>query len=315
MARRRNLRSVSTPIVLAAVSVPLAVALLVGWTLLIAENLATRSEIALDVWLLVVGAISFVVIATVLVLFSFYLAREILEVRRQDSFIDSVTHELKSPLASLRLCLETFGRADLPHDKREQVRQMMLEDVDRLTSFIDDVLQSSRLANMDAEGVTVSPVDLHALAAEIATVARARRKLAADAIEVDVPEGFSVASDEASLTIVLRNLIDNAVKYSNDPVHVTVRARRATPQRVVVEVVDRGIGIDPAHQSSVFQRFYRVQSEEVRERKGTGLGLFVVSALVKNLGGQVEVESEGLGKGTTVRVTLPSTEPSDTVTA
>lgn len=306
MARRRNLRSISTPIVLGAVSVPLAIALLVGWTLLIAENLATRTEIALDVWLLVIGSIGFVVIAAVLVLFSYYLAREILEVRRQDSFIDSVTHELKSPLASLRLCLETMARPDLPVGTREHLREMMLGDVDRLSSFIDDVLQASRLANMDQVGLNVTEFDFASLATEVSEGVRTRRKLAEGCVRVEVPEGFRVASDEAALTIVLRNLVDNAVKYSGSTVDVTVRARRDEKGRAVVEVTDRGIGIDAAHQAAVFQRFYRVQSPEVRERKGTGLGLFVVSALVKNLGGTVEALSEGLGAGTTMRVVLPS---------
>jgi signal transduction histidine kinase len=313
MARRRNLRSISTPIVLGAVSVPLAIALLVGWTLLIAENLATRADIALDVWLLVIGAISFVVIAAVLVLFSYYLAREILEVRRQDSFIDSVTHELKSPLASLRLCLETLARPDLPAGTREHLREMMLGDVDRLSSFIDDVLQASRLANLDQVGVSVSEIDFVTLATEIAEGVRMRRKLPERTVRVEAEPGFRIVTDEASLTIVLRNLVDNAVKYSGPTVDVVVRAYRDDKQRAVIEVIDHGIGIDPAHRSAVFQRFYRVQSPEVRERKGTGLGLFVVSALVKSLGGTVDALSEGLGKGTTMRVVLPSDQEAKSV--
>lgn len=315
MARRRNLRSISTPIVLGAVSVPLAIALLVGWTLLITENLATRADIALDIWLLVIGAISFVVIAAVLVLFSYYLAREILEVRRQDSFIDSVTHELKSPLASLRLCLETLARPDLPVGTREHLREMMLDDVDRLSSFIDDVLQASRLANMDQVGVSAAEVDFVSLATEISEGVRTRRKLPEQTVRVEADEGFRLVTDEASLTIVLRNLVDNAVKYSGPEVDVVVNAHRDEKQRAVIEVVDRGIGIDPAHRAAVFQRFYRVQSPEVRERKGTGLGLFVVSALVKNLGGTVEAFSEGLGKGTTMRVVLPPDHEAMTVTS
>ncbi|MCB9600138.1 MAG: HAMP domain-containing histidine kinase [Sandaracinus sp.] len=313
MARRRNLRSISTPIVLGAVSVPLAIALLVGWTLLIAENLTTRTDIALDVWLLVIGAISFVVIAAVLVLFSYYLAREILEVRRQDSFIDSVTHELKSPLASLRLCLETLARPDLPAGTREHLREMMLGDVDRLTSFIDDVLQASRLANMDQVGVNVTEIDFVQLATEVAESVRTRRKLPEGTIRVEAPDGFRIVTDEAALTIVLRNLVDNAVKYSGSEVDVVVRAHRDDRQRGVIEVVDHGIGIDQAHRAAVFQRFYRVQSPEVRERKGTGLGLFVVSALVKNLGGTVEAHSEGLGKGTTMCVVLPNDDEAQSV--
>ncbi|MCA9612601.1 MAG: HAMP domain-containing histidine kinase [Myxococcales bacterium] len=307
------MRSISTPIVLGAVSVPLAIALLVGWTLLIAENLTTRRDIALDVWLLVIGAISFVVIAAVLVLFSYYLAREILEVRRQDSFIDSVTHELKSPLASLRLCLETLARPDLPAGTREHLREMMLGDVDRLTSFIDDVLQASRLANMDQVGVNVTEIDFVQLATEVAESVRTRRRLPEGTVRVEAPDGFRIVTDEAALTIVLRNLVDNAVKYSGSEVDVVVRAHRDDKQRGVIEVVDRGIGIDQAHRAAVFQRFYRVQSPEVRERKGTGLGLFVVSALVKNLGGTVEAHSEGLGKGTTMSVVLPNDDEAQSV--
>ena len=147
MARRRKIRSsISIPITLGAITVLLSLALLVGWSFLLGQKITRSADIAGDVWLLVLGALSFVLIIVVLVLFVISLARGIIEVRKQDTFIDSVTHELKSPLASLQLCLETLGREGLEDDAREKLRRMMLEDVDRLRAFIDDVLEANRLS-------------------------------------------------------------------------------------------------------------------------------------------------------------------------
>jgi signal transduction histidine kinase len=114
-----------------------------------------------------------------------------------------------------------------------------------------------------------------------------------------------VTTDRAALEIVVNNLIDNAAKYSERPARVEVVARRASDKRVRFEVTDKGIGIDRKNLKRVFHRFYRVEDQEVRQRRGTGLGLFVVWALVKQLGGDVQAFSEGRGKGTTVRVELP----------
>lgn len=302
---RRKLRSISTPIILGAVSVPVSIALLVGWTILLAENLAAAEGSAVDVWLLVLGSVGFVVLMAALVLLSVYLALQILEVRRQDGFIDSVTHELKTPLASLKLCLETQGRRDMPSQKQEQLRQMMLEDVERLTSFVDDVLHASRLANMERVGLNVGTVELREMVDELSARLIQRRRLSSEAIANEVPAGLQLQSDPAALGIVMKNLLDNAIKYSGETPAVRVHAERSAKGEVVIEVVDKGIGLLAEDQKRVFARFYRVASEDVRSRKGTGLGLFVVSALVRNLGGQVEARSAGLGKGTTMRLRLP----------
>lgn len=302
---RRNLPSISTPIVLASVAVPLAIALLVGWTLIFAQDLAGGEAAAQNVWLLVLGSVAFITILTVLVMFAIFLVREILEVRRQNSFIDSVTHELKSPLASIKLGLQTMGRAELPGEKREVLRSMMLGDVDRLSDFIDDVLQASRLAH-DRVGMDMSEVGLAALVDECVATVATRQKLPEGAIRVDIDEHLSAHTDRAAMMVVVRNLIDNAVKYSGADMEVSVRARSIEHGGVVLEVRDRGIGIPPKELKRVFHRFYRVPSEDVRSRRGTGLGLFVVSALVRNLGGKVEAESDGPGHGTTMRVTLPA---------
>lgn len=145
---RRHLPSLSTPIIMASIAVPIAVALLTGWTLVFARNLAEGDDVAQNVWLLVLGVIAFMALMSVMIMFAVFLGREILEVRRQDSFIDSVTHELRSPLASLKLGLQTLGREGLPEEKREMMRSMMLDDVDRLSAFVDDILQASRLAHV-----------------------------------------------------------------------------------------------------------------------------------------------------------------------
>jgi len=124
---------------------------------------------------------------------------------------------------------------------------------------------------------------------------------------VEIPRGVILSTDRAALEIVLKNLVDNAVKYSDGIVDVRVGMDTDRKGRVVIAVSDRGVGIPPKQLRRVFQRFHRVDDESVRRRHGTGLGLFVVAALVRNLGGHVRAASEGHGHGTTVRVTLPAT--------
>jgi len=306
MARRRKIRSsISIPITLGSITVLLSIALLVGWSVLLGQKITRSADIAGDVWLLVLGALSFVLIIVVLVLFVISLARGIIEVRKQDTFIDSVTHELKSPLASLQLCLETLGRDGLEGDAREKLRHMMLEDVDRLRAFIDDVLEANRLSYARPGMLNLSDVSLSELAEQCAAAVRARHKLEPHEVSIDVDPELIVSTDRAALEIVVKNLIDNAAKYSGRPALVEVVASRESNKTVRFEVSDNGIGIDRKNLKRVFHRFYRVEEQEVRERRGTGLGLFVVWALVKQLGGNVRAFSEGRGQGTTMRVELP----------
>lgn len=316
MAKRRNLPSIAVPIIFGIVTVPITVALLVGWTVLLGTRIAQQG-VAGDVWLLVLGAIAFTAIIAILVLFTYFLAREIREVRRQDTFIDSVTHELKSPLASLKLCVETLGRDNLAEDQRGKLRQMMLNDVDRLAAFIDDVLQASRLAH-EAATINLSDVPLAELARSCASIVAVRHRLADEVFHVEIDDALVVTTDKIALEIVLKNLIDNAAKYSRDPVNVRITGRVDAGDRLVLEVKDNGIGIAKKQLKRVFDRFYRVDDESVRRRRGTGLGLFVVSSLVRNLDGKVSAHSEGLGCGTTMRVILPraaSTAPGSTETS
>ena len=297
-------RSVPVAIILSSVSVALSIALVVGWILVIVRNSELAKEaVASSVWLLVGGLVSFVVIMTVLVLFTVFLVREIREVRRQTSFIDSVTHELKSPLASLRLCAETLARRELAAERREELRVMMLEDVQRLVSTVDGILEASRVGMGDLPRSLVE-VNLQNLAREVVEEQIRRRRVDPLAIELEVDDTIELLVDSNALRTVLSNLVDNALKYSPEKAPVRVAARK-DGENVEIEIRDQGIGIAKRDLKRIFQRFYRVPEESVRERHGTGLGLFVVSALVRDMRGRIEADSEGLGAGTTMRVFLP----------
>ena len=171
----KSFRSITFPIVLGVVAEVLTIALLVGWILVIIRNTQLSEQVVGNSWLMFGGIVSFVVIGTVLVLFNVFLVREILEGRRQVRFIDSVTHELKSPLAALKLCVETLERRDLPPDRRHEMHVMMLDDIDRLSSFIDDVLQASRVGYGPGDRAWAE-VHLHALADRCVKRVRRRRK-------------------------------------------------------------------------------------------------------------------------------------------
>lgn len=296
---RRGSRSIATPITIVSVAVALAIALLVGWIAVLLD-----ADIAGSTALLVLGLVSLAYIVTALLLSGIALAKEILEGRRQRTFIDSVTHELKSPLASLALCLETSARPDLSDSQRGELRRMMGHDVSRLSAFIDDVLTASRLAHRPA-AANRAAVSL----AEV--VERALQKVLpryddtpAEAVVVEVDPTLSVVSDATALETIVKNLVDNALKYSDPPRRVRVTGTREG-DAVVVAVHDQGIGIEPTSLRHVFRRFYRGSHEDVRTRSGTGLGLFVASELAKSVGGSLEARSDGRGKGTTVTLTLP----------
>ena len=295
-------RSISTPITLTSIAVSVAIGLLIAWTVGMANSAPDQP------WLLVIGITSFAFLVLVLLLSGVGLARGILELRRQNTFIDSVTHELKSPLASLKLCLETLEREDIRPDQRVDVRAMMREDVERLSAFIDDILAASRLSHV-REGVPLTLIPLDVLVRDCAASVAPRHGLLDGAgVTIDIPPGLTVLSDRTSLETIFKNLIDNAIKYSGPELDVRVTALQRPDRSVVVTISDRGIGIPAADLRRIFTRFYRVDDEAVRARRGTGLGLFVVAALVRNLGGRLDAASPGPGRGTTMTLTLPPME-------
>jgi signal transduction histidine kinase len=302
MAKRR--RSLSGPIVLSSVSVALSIAMLVGWIFVLIRSRELTKGVVLNTWMLIGGVASLITIITVLVLFTVFLAREVGEVRRQDSFIDSVTHELRSPLAAIRLCIETMRRKGLAPEKREELQRMMFEDITRLESLIDAVLMASRVGS--ARGLSsVARVSFKELIeASVARVTK-RHQVSLDVVAIEFEASFTLRSDPSILSLIFDNVIDNAIKYSGGPpsVHVKVFERGRSLR---VSISDQGIGISKRDLKRIFDRFYRVPEESVRTQHGTGLGLFIVAAVVRNMGGKIKATSEGPGRGTEVTVRLPS---------
>jgi signal transduction histidine kinase len=306
MARSR--RSLSLPIVLSSVAVALSITLLVFWLLIVVREYELGPEVSANTWLIVLGSVAFAFIMVVLVLFAVFLVSETQEVRRQDRFIDSVTHELKSPLASIRLGLETLGRTGLDETRREGLRGMMLADVERLSFFIESVLEAGRLAH-ERGGHDLRDEALLPMVQEVARRVAHRHRLEPEAVRIEIPPDLVLRTERVALETILGNVIDNAIKYSDPPPEIHVLATPKSQERIEVCIQDRGIGIDSSELPRVVQRFHRGAGEEVRRRRGTGLGLYVVAALVQELGGKLRLHSDGPGLGTEVRIVLPGRRP------
>jgi signal transduction histidine kinase len=230
--------------------------------------------------------------------------------QRQQAFLDAVTHEMKTPLASLRLYLDTLALRDPGPERRQLFLGRMRGDVERLERTVDQVLAvaraSARLRRPQREPVAIAPL-LDALVREV----RTQYQLPNGAVRTEI-EGDPVALGRPDeLTLVFRNLLDNAVKYSVGRVEVAVRARAAEPGGVCVEIEDRGVGIPREELRRIFQPFYRAGLDLQRRVKGLGLGLAIVRMLVRRQGGRVEARSEGPGRGSRFAVWLRAARPAD----
>jgi two-component system sensor histidine kinase SenX3 len=278
--------------------VALAVALNVGWIIL---NL--REGV-----LLFFGIIFFAVIIAGMIVNTTFLLREIRHSEQHDSFINAVTHELKTPLASIRLHLETLQRRELPETQRQEFYRVMLSDADRLTQTVEQVLRAGRAGDKKA-GRDRSEVDFRQVVRDCMEVARTRHHLQPQALRYEEPTtngaGVRVFGSSEDLRTAVMNVLDNAIKYSGESVAVRVRLDTPDEKRVVLTVQDRGVGIPPDDMKRIFKRFYRVPHRSLAHVKGTGLGLFIVKAIAKKHGGRVFAESEGEGHGTTVTLELP----------
>ncbi|HXD29565.1 MAG TPA: HAMP domain-containing sensor histidine kinase [Pyrinomonadaceae bacterium] len=295
--RGRRRKSVAFFIVLGSCLVALAVALNVGWILL------NWREVAL----LVFGIVFFVLIITGVVLNTIFLIREIRRNEQHDAFINAVTHELKTPIASIRLYLETLKTRPVEEAKRQEFYNVMLADSDRLLHTVEQVLQAGRAAAHRRQRVAKSIIDIGELVRECLELTRVRYNLDEDAMkyaEALKGERACVAGDPEEIRAAVSNLLDNAVKYSDK--HVKVSVDIAAPgKNIVVRIVDQGIGIPAAHLKRIFNRFYRAPGRVMARIKGTGLGLFIVRSIVEKHGGRVVAESEGLGHGSTFTIELP----------
>jgi signal transduction histidine kinase len=293
-------KSVAFFIVLGACLVTIAIALNVGWILLNFREVA----------LLVLGVVFFGLIIAGLVLNTIFLVREIRRNEQHDSFINAVTHELKTPIASIRLYLETLQTRQVDEDRRKEFYKIMLDDTDRLLHTVEQVLRAGRTRDRRRE-IQQSVIDLGHLVDECLQLARTRRHLDETALRYSesLADGGRplVVGDQDELRAAVSNLIDNAIKYSDAEVDVQVEVKTDDPKLLTIRVKDSGVGIPREQLKRIFRRFYRVPLRVTARIKGAGLGLFIVRAIVDKHGGRVFAESEGLGQGSTFTIQLPRT--------
>jgi signal transduction histidine kinase len=294
----------SLAITLAVVMIVLLVVLTVGWVLLNVLLALTHDQSAGVYWMLLSIGTTFIVLLLGGVVT--YLALSVKSInlnRRQSNFVDSVTHELKSPITSLKLALQTLNRRQLTAEQQTDFHRIMLEDVERLDRLINQVLDVGRLEAGAVDG-ELDDVPLAPLVRHCAEMVCLRYRVPADTVCLDL-QPCTLHARQADLDIIFRNLLDNAVKYAGpDPkVHVTARWMHNGP--VVVQVCDNGRGIPPSMRRKIFGRFVRLGLELEREKTGTGLGLHIVRTLVRRLRGTIHVRDRPDGPGALFEVTFP----------
>lgn len=294
---RRNTATIVF-VTLCVVLVAAAVTLNIGWIYVHGRSLLA----------LVLGVTAFALIIAGIIVYTVFLVRELHRNDQQDAFLNAVTHELKTPIASIRLYLQTLQSREVSEAQRADFYHIMLDDADRLQQTVEQVLKAGA-ASQRVGLQHRAPVDVGLLAGEVLEVARLRYHLTPDTLTLAViaPEGAVVEGDAEQLRSVFSNLIDNAVKYSHDRVQVAMEVAVPVPSQVRVRVVDQGAGIPQAQLKRIFRRFHRFQWRGSKV-KGTGLGLYIVRSIVRQHGGRVYATSDGEGRGSTFTIELPRLE-------
>ena len=293
MSPRRSLR---LPIILAIVMIVLLVALTVGWVLLtvFGANWTLFSVGTTFIVFLLVGVVMYLGLSVKSINFT----------RRQSNFIDAVTHEFKSPIASMKLYLQTLNHRQVSREEQAGFYRFMLEDLDRLDHLVNQVLEAGRLDAVRTDG-KVENVLMSELLRECADTLCLRHRVPADTVQLDL-EPCSLRARRVDLELIFRNLIDNAVKYAGSEPHVEVVLRIESTGNVVLRIRDNGAGVPHRLRRKIFGRFVRLGLELERKQPGTGLGLHIVQTLVRRLGGRVRVRDGAPGSGAVFEVELPA---------
>lgn len=298
MTRTGHRRSIPIFISMGILVVALTVALNIGWIVI-----SWREGL-----LLVLGVIVSLLVIAGVVLNTIFLVREIRRNEQQDSFLNSVTHELKTPVASIRLYLETLKSREVDPATKAEFYETMLQDTERLQETIEQVLRAGATGSTRKHRSLIA-LDVAELASDGIAACRRRYHLSDEQLSFSnrcVSEAQStVMGDPDELRAAMVNLIDNAVKYSGKSVQVAVTLQEGNEGRVLFRVADEGIGISRSELGRIFKRFYRSRTAGNMRVKGTGLGLFIVRSVAKRHGGKVYAESEGPGRGSIFTLDLP----------
>jgi two-component system sensor histidine kinase SenX3 len=295
ITRRRN--AIVLSITLGACLVALTIALNVTWVII-----SKRSLI-----LLVIGIPFFLLLIAGLILNTNFLVREVKRNERHDSFLNAVTHELKTPIASIRLYLETLQRRELTEAQRKEFYEIMLSDSERLLATVEQVLKAGEVGQRARNQVRLQVLFDDVVRDCIRTTLQ-RYHLDPSTIRLTMDpkaEQLPVVGNPEDLRTAVVNILDNAVKYSPQGPQLEVRLSLDGDAWLMLTVTDHGLGIAPPHLDRIFRRFYRVPARNVFRIKGTGLGLFLVRSIARQHGGDVVAESEGEGRGATIRMQLP----------
>jgi signal transduction histidine kinase len=259
-------------------------------------------------WLSILGLILACLLIAGVVLNTIFLVREVRRNERQDSFLNAVTHELKTPIASIRLYLETLQRRELPEAQRQDFYRIMLDDTGRLLTTVEQVLKAGELSHRARRHAERTVIELALLVEECVAIALERNHLPADAIRLAPVPGsvqLHVRAIPEDLRTAVLNILDNAVKYSPNGVHVTCSIAIVDYTQVALTVTDRGIGLADDQLKRIFKRFYRAPGRIAMRVKGTGIGLFLVRSIARQHGGSVSASSPGANLGTTITLMLP----------
>jgi signal transduction histidine kinase len=287
-------KSIAFFIALGAGLISVILLLYIGWVLL-----NWRTGI-----LLFFGILLLAMIISGIVLNTTFLVREIRRNEQHDAFINAVTHELKTPVASIRLYLETLMSRTVDEKRRNEFYQVMLEDSERLLSTIEQVLRTGRIGPRNRV-LNFSPIRLDEVVEECLSRARKLHNLRPEALSYSSGPPIEFQGDMDEVRAAVFNLIENAVKYSGDSVHVVVETAKIDGRYIAVRVKDEGVGIPKTELKRIFKRFYRVPGPASLRPAGTGLGLYIVRSVAKRHGGRAWAESEGPGRGSTFVLQIP----------
>lgn len=291
----RRRRTIHVPVTLSVLLMVLNVILMVTWIVI----LAGRAYL----FAMILGTVLFTLILIGLVVYLIVAIKEVRLNQRQANFVDSVTHELKSPIASLKLYLETLQLRTVDQEQQARFYQYMMDDLNRLDRLINQLLEVGRLdaiaTEAAAEDVAVEP-----LLRECAIAACLHHDRPLSQVRFDL-QPASIRGGRLALEMIFRNLLDNALKYGGAEPDVEVQVRVIGKNKVVTRISDSGPGVHPEIRNKVFGLFYRGGSELEREHSGTGLGLYIVHSLVRRMKGRISIHSRGREPGAVFKVELP----------